>query len=209
MSDEKKKFFTIHRSKKDIVLNTILAIGFVLVLVGIHFCVRSFFTERDFKYYCSIAVLVLGSFFLYMTFAIKRHFVFVFTGFFLVLNGVLLMICIIPFIPVTLFNLWPLILVNAGVSLILSSLYRYKKVSSRMFFPSFILICLGFIFLLFSLHILPFTFKSFISRFWAYVLIFFGILLIIIFVVQRNSKEKFPYIKEGSELEEGEEVSGK
>ena len=95
-------------------------------------------------------------------------------------------------------ELWPVIVINAGLAFLVSDLFIYKKIRAVFLFPSVALFVLGIIFLLFSLHVFHISFAKFISVFWPIVLFVLGILLILVYGVQRINSEEFPYIKDDS-----------
>ena len=119
-------------------------------------------------------------------------------GFMLVFDSIFFALLNIELLHLNLKELWPVIVINAGLAFLVSDLFIYKKIRAVFLFPSVALFVLGIIFLLFSLHVFHISFAKFISVFWPIVLFVLGILLILVYGVQRINSEEFPYIKDDS-----------
>ncbi|MGN0730239.1 hypothetical protein [Treponema sp.] len=119
-------------------------------------------------------------------------------GFMLVFDSVFFALLNIEFLHLNLKELWPVIVINAGLAFLVSDLFIYRKIRTVFLFPSAALFILGVIFLLFSLHLFHISFVKFISVFWPIVLFVLGILLILVYGVQRMNGEEFPYMTDDS-----------
>ena len=58
-------------------------------------------------------------------------------------------------------------------------------------------------FLLFSMKIFKTEFKTVLQKFWPMILIFFGLVLVIVFLIQQSNKKNFPYLRDENEDGEG------
>ena len=106
---------------------------------------------------------------------LRKRSLYIALGFMLVFDSIFFALLNIELLHLNLKELWPVFL-----------------------FPSVALFVLGIIFLLFSLHVFHISFAKFISVFWPIVLFVLGILLILVYGVQRINSEEFPYIKDDS-----------
>ena len=106
-----------------------------------------------------------------------------FAGLFLVLTGLLLFFIRTKHIPYTLDALWPLVVVIGGVSLLVSSLFVYRRARISQVIPSVSLLLLGGCCLLFSLDIIQQPFLQFAGRWWPVLLIAAGFCLVILFFI--------------------------
>lgn len=119
------------------------------------------------------------------------------------INGII--ICLVNFniLDVTFKQIWPTFVVISGCSFLISDLFIYRRIRTSFLFPSIMLIFLGFTFLLFSMNVFNISFRKFISVFWPIILVVFGIILLIIYGIQRinNKQFQFPYMQDDT-LEE-------
>lgn len=129
---------------------------------------------------------------------LRKHSLYIALGFMLVFDSIFFALLNIELLHLNLKELWPVIVINAGLAFLVSDLFIYKKIRAVFLFPSVVLFVLGIIFLLFSLHVFHISFAKFISVFWPIVLFVLGILLILVYGVQRINSEEFPYIKDDS-----------
>ena len=98
-------------------------------------------------------------------------------------------------------QMWPFSLLVFGIMLIPADFIRYGRLRTVFLFPAFMFIGLGAIFLLFSMGVVPFSFRRFISQCWPLILVFLGIGLILIFIVQKRHNKDFPYMQDDSQGE--------
>lgn len=178
--------------------NFMLAFGFVLVLTGIFLLVkRSEHATRVFAFR-PVILLFAGAAVLFVAFAFTKNFNVIFLGILSMLMGVVFLIIDTHIVPFSFRELWPTIVIGSGVSLFLSFLYKYRRISSVFLFPSIMMLVLGTVFLMFSMHVFPFTFRHFITKWWPLLIIIGGASLIGIFLFQQSGNENFPYMEDDS-----------
>ena len=198
-NNKKPLFFKIPQNKYTLKANIYLAIGFVFVVSGVFLLVASFvepdkvFTIRAFVALCAGAVL------LFFAFAFTESGAFMFTGLVSVIFGVLSLLIDSSLISLTLKELWPILVIGCGVALIPSGLYTQRRIRSIYLFPAIMIICLGVIFLLFSLNVIKESFAGFMAKWWPVAFILGGIAIIAVFLVQQSKYNKIiPYMKDDS-----------
>ena len=175
------------------VLNLLLAAGFICILAGL--LIFSYFSARfvhDFPVF-SVLCMIAGAVFFYITLVWLKWASAFFAGLYLFFAGLLFTFIDFNVVESGLDLLWPLFAVFCGISLLLTCLFKHKKIRSVYGWPSALLIGLGVFFLLFSFHVFNFSLVSFISKWFPIILICFGALLVGIFVYQKNTKWFFPY----------------
>jgi hypothetical protein len=106
------------------------------------------------------------------------------------LVGSFLLLSALRFTQIRFSQWWPLLSVFAGLSLLPSGWYRYGKIRSRYLVPSAAFIVLGCLLLVFSLDIVRFSFKEFILNWWPLLVAFAGLILLLISLGTKNSKEE-------------------
>ena len=98
---------------------------------------------------------------------LRKRSLYIALGFMLVFDSIFFALLNIELLHLNLKELWPVIVINAGLAFLVSDLFIYKKIRAVFLFPSVALFVLG-------------------------------ILLILVYGVQRINSEEFPYIKDDS-----------
>jgi len=181
-----------------------LIIGIVILLTGVFLLAVKFSQTQDFFGWKAIFLTGTGAFLLYLSITVIKKGFCVFLGIFLFLFGVHILLLDVSILPFTFRETWPLTIIICGLALIPSGLYNLKRIRTIYLFPAVLMILMGTVFLLFSTHIIKSSFRHFISMWWPLILIFGGIWLIILFVVQQTHHEILPYMNDDS-LIEGED----
>lgn len=178
------------------VLNIILAAGVICILAGlllISYCSASF---REQVPVVGIFSMITGSVIFYISLVWLGWASFFFAGLYLFASGLLYTFIHAKVVESDLYQLWPLFVVFCGISLLFTCIFKHKKIRGVYLTPSVILVALGFIFMLFSFHVLHFSFVSFISKWFPVILICLGAILVGVFLYQKNSNLFFPYDKD-------------
>jgi len=202
---EKWRFFKIPQNKYTLKGNIYLAVGLVFIILGLLFLVGGVSEAEKIFALRPFIALCIGAIFCFCAFAFNQSGAFMFVGLSTVVYGVLALLTEQSVIHLTLMELWPIMVIGCGVSLLLSGLYSKRQIKSVYFFPSIMLICLGAIFLLFSLNIIDMSFVEFVGKWWPVLLIIGGLGLVALFLVQQSKYKKiFPYMEDDS-LVDGED----
>lgn len=122
-----------------------------------------------------------------ISFKMRRRSRNIFLSTFLILTGALLLCIASGLVPYSIFRLWPLLTVFAGLSLMPAGLHRYAGFRARFVVPSLLFIMLGVFFLVFSFRLVPFSFSRFILNWWPLLLVLAGALLMLVSLSARGS----------------------
>lgn len=172
------------------VLNILLAAGVALILAGlllISFTIGSIIPVK------SIVTMIFGSVIFYFALAVFHWATLFFSGLFLFGIGLFSTFVFSGMFPFASEHLWPIYVLLCGVCLILTCIFKHKKVRVVYLFPAILIEVLGVFFLLFSIDIIKISFAAFISRWFPLILIFLGGSLVVLFLCQRNFNDIFPY----------------
>lgn len=123
-------------------------------------------------------------------------------GLILLVDGLILGLVNLHLVPVTLRQIWPVFVIIAGVFFLASDLFVYRRLRTAFLFPSIMLIFLGAGFLVFSTDVFHVSFRKFISVFWPFVVVVFGIFLIVVYAMQRLNNNQFPYMQDDTLVED-------
>ncbi|WP_288603953.1 DUF5668 domain-containing protein [uncultured Treponema sp.] len=200
-SGGKRKFFVIPQTKETVRSNIILAVGFVLLLAGIALSLKKIFEGSNISIIRPVVLLAFGEICFFIAIAFTKSSLCVSLGLTAVVSAVLAFLMDIGVISLSIKQMWPFSLLVFGIMLIPADFIRYGRLRTVFLFPAFMFIGLGTIFLLFSMGVVPFSFRRFISQCWPLILVFLGIGLILIFIVQKRHNKDFPYMQDDSQGE--------
>ena len=116
-----------------------------------------------------------------------------FIGLYSVFSGFFFMIVGSGLVKQGIEGFWPVSIILAGISILLTGLTKDRRIRVSYLFPSVFLVGMGLYFLLFSLNLISMGFRKWISIFWPLFPIFLGICLIVLFLIQQNPASHFPY----------------
>ena len=131
-------------------------------------------------------LLFLGAlgFYLSMSGTVKKSVITL--GLFFTLTGALVLFIDVGIIPFVMNLLWPVILINAGLSLIFSFIVVHQKIKFSYVILAIFSLILGFIFLLFSLDIIVAPLINLVSQWWPVFFIIAGMGLILLFYIKKQ-----------------------
>lgn len=174
-------------------LNIILAAGFLLILAGL--LLISFFSSElieDFPF-LDVSIMILGAAVFYITLVWLKWASTFFIGLYIFACGLLFTFIDFNVVASGLNVLWPFFSVFGGICLFLTCIFKHGRVRGVYLWPSVILTALGGVFLLFSFHVIRWSFVGFISKWFPLILIVAGAVLVGIFIYQKKSGGFFPY----------------
>ncbi len=178
------------------VLNILLATGVILVLAGL-LLISKFSAGLGVELpTVSIMMMISGAVIFYLAMTFIHWAVLFFFGLLVFCMGLcttFVFAGILPFAPE---SLWPIGVLLSGLCLLLTCIFKHRKVRGVYLFPTILIEILGIIFLMFSLHVIKVPFSVFISKWGPIILIVAGASLIGVFLWQRNFNDFFPYDKD-------------
>ena len=183
--------------------NIILAVGIFSILIGI-LLLGLFSSELSFRNFFlrPTLLLLLGAVTIYISLVSTRYPLFTFSGMFFCCAGVLFLLIDAKLVKSSVEQLWPILVIMSGIFLFPSCYLRSKKITSSYVVPAVCLVCLGLLFLLFSMDIIKTPLRTFAARWWPFVLIIFGIGLVILFFLSQYQKSPFSLTEEDDEDED-------
>ncbi len=122
----------------------------------------------------------------------QRKSLYLFTGMLLSSLWLVFLLLDSQIIPYTMSQVWPVVVILSGVILLFVAIIRYRYLPISLLLSAIVLICMGVLFLLFSLNIVVESFTEFASRWWPMLFILFGLFLILLFIyMKHHEKEKW------------------
>ncbi len=178
------------------VLNILLAAGVIFILAGLLLISRfsvGFASELPSG---SIATMFVGAVIFYIAMTLIHWAVFFFLGLLVFCIGLCMTFVFSGVLPFSPEHFWPIAVILCGISLMLTCIFKHRKIRGVYLFPSILIEILGLVFLLFSLDVIKISFSAFMAKWGPFVLIVAGIALVGVFFWQRNFNDFFPYDKD-------------
>ncbi len=173
---------------KNIKINIVLIIGLALIFTGI-LLLTGYFAKnpQSVLLFRGVILFILGAFILFFELMSSKKTWLMFISVVLMLISVVLVMIDVGFLPLGLKNMWPSFIIIFGVSLILFSFYKAKKLKAVYFIPGLTIIFFGVFFMFFSLGIIKTSFVSLASKLWPLLLVICGGALITIYFIQHHN----------------------
>ena len=178
------------------VLNLLLATGVVLIIAGLLLISRFSAGFGVALPVGSITTMIFGAVIFYVAMTLVHWAVFFFLGllvFFMGLCMTFVFTNVLPFGPE---HLWPIAVLLCGICLLLTCVFKHRKLRGVYLTPSILIELLGFFFLLFSMKVIKVPFSVFMAKWGPLLLVLAGVALVGIFFWQRNFNDFFPYDKD-------------
>ena len=176
------------------VLNALLAAGMILIIVGLLLISR--FSIGESLPFAPIATMIFGALIFYLAMTAIHWAAVFFLGLLIFFFGLCMTFVFTNVVPFGSEHLWPIAVILSGICLVLTCIFKHRKVRGVYLFPAILIEVLGFVFLLFSFNIIKISFSSFVGKWGPFVLIFAGVALVALFFWQRNFNDFFPYDKD-------------
>ena len=178
------------------VLNLLLAAGVLLIIAGLLLISRFSAGFGVALPVGSITTMIFGAVIFYVAMTLVHWAVFFFLGllvFFMGLCMTFVFTNVLPFGPE---HLWPIAVLLCGICLLLTCVFKHRKIRGVYFFPTVLIEVLGGVFLLFSTKVIKVSLLVFIAKWGPLLLVLSGAALVGIFFWQRNFNDFFPYDKD-------------
>lgn len=190
--------------KFKLIKNIVPGIGLILIVMGIFFLVAQ--SNKAIKVFAvkPFLLIVFGATMIYLGMTFLKKGLYIFIGLSSTMLGVLSLLLEAKILPYNSTQIWPIIIIIFGISLMPAGIYNFKRLRSIYLFPAITMILLGIFFMLFSLNLVKISFAEFFIKWWPLLLLISGILLVGVFFVQQILKKDFPYMEDDS-LEDGDE----
>jgi len=199
-ADENKKPSGGRSSQKKLPLKAhiVLSAGLLLIVAGLFLMVNNSDNATRVFVLRPVLILLVGLLFLYFGIAFTSSSSLLFFGVFFVFVGGVFLLMDTGVIRYSLKEIWPTIVIGSGLALFPAGLYRLRRIRTVYLFPAIMLVGFGIVFLLFSMHVFPFTFGEFITKWWPLFIMLGGASLVITFFVQQANGKNFPYMEDDS-----------
>jgi len=166
----------------------VFIIGLFLMILGITFLVGSLENTSRITVFLSFLLVIAGAIFAMLAINLNKRASYLFFASFFLMAGIFLFLSALDVIPLPFSRAWPLLSVFSGFALLPAGWRRYGGFRPSYFVSSCAFVILGCVLLVFSLRMVPFSFKTFIQAWWPLLFVFGGITLALISLGGRRSE---------------------
>ena len=189
--------------KKRITARIIFIIGLSLMILGLTFLfgfLEGTFREGVFRIetsreetrqvyvFLSFLLVVGGAFFAVLAIRLNKSAIYLFFASFFLMAGIFLFLSALRIVSLPFYRAWPLLSIFSGLALFPVGWRRSRGFRPRYIVSSCAFIILGFVLLIFSLKIAPFSFKFFIQAWWPLLFLLGGLTLVLTSLSTRGEK---------------------
>ena len=168
--------------------------GFSFMILGITFLLGSLENTSRISVFLSFLLVLTGAFFAVLAIKLNKRSSYLFFGSFFLMAGVFLFLSALGIIPLSFSRAWPLLSVFSGLALLPVGWRRHGGFSTRYFVSSCAFVILGCVLLVFSLKVVPFSFKHFILAWWPLLFVLGGLTLVLISLGVRSNQGSLPRV---------------
>ena len=168
--------------------DVILGAGILLIVAGIALlCCITLDVQPNMLIAIPVCIIAAGVALLIFSYARIKAIWRLFLGYFLTAAGLFALVVCFSSLSLSMLKLWPVFVILCGISYGVASFQIRRKLYVSIIVPAVMLVCLGSLFLCFSLGIIGISFRYFVSRWWPSFLVLLGIVLIMIYVYMQHS----------------------
>jgi hypothetical protein len=178
------------RFERKIVAKISFFIGLLLMLLGVASLLGTISGASRFSVLISFLVVIIGAIFAVIAVKLNNRSIYFFIAAFLLQMGFFLFLSSLHIFPFSFSEMWPLLSVFAGISLIIAGWHRYGKLRPWYMVPAIVFVILGSILLMFSFDVIPFSFVHFVLNWWPLLLVLAGLILFLVSLGTKNKLEE-------------------
>jgi hypothetical protein len=160
--------------------------GLFLMFLGSAFLIGSLTGISRISVLVSFMFVIAGFLFAFLAIALNKRSLYLFFAAFFLLVGLFLFLFSLKIIPVSFSQAWPLISVFSGMALIPAGWHRYGALRSRYTVPAIAFVALGSVLMIFSFHMVPFSFTRFVLDWWPLLVVLAGLILVLVSLGTKN-----------------------
>jgi hypothetical protein len=175
-----------HALRRRITARFIFIAGLLLMLLGIAFLLATIEGSSRFSVLIAFLLVIIGCGCAVLAIKLNKRSLYLFFAAFFMLVGFFLFLSAFRILPFSFSQSWPLLSVFSGLALLPAGWHRYGTLRSRYLVPSLAFVLLGCLLLVFSLRIVPFSFRHFMLNWWPLLLALAGLILVLISLGTRN-----------------------
>lgn len=159
------------------------------MVLGISFLLGSLEQTSKISVFLAFLLVVAGAFCAVFAIRLSKRSSYLFFASLFFMAGVFLFLSSLGIIALPLSRSWPLLSVFSGLALLPVGWRRYGGFNTRYFVSSCAFVALGCVLLVFSLRMVPFSFRSFIYTWWPLLFILGGITLVLSSMASRYNPD--------------------
>ena len=166
----------------------VFIIGLFLMLLGITFLFGSLEGTSPIWVFGGFLLVVLGAVCAVFAIILNKKSSYLFFASFFLMAGIFLLFSALGIIALPFSSAWPLLSVISGLALLPVGWRRHGGFTTRYFVSSCAFVALGCVLFIFSLKVVPFSFRQFIYDWWPLLLVFGGLTLVLTSLGSRNNR---------------------
>ena len=180
----------------------VFSAGLFLMILGITFLLASTGRSSKMSVFFAFLLVVAGAICAVVAIRLSKRSIYLFFASLFLMAGIFILLSILGIIPLPVARAWPLLSVFSGLALLPVGWRRCGGFSKRYFVSSIAFVVLGGFLLVFSLRMVPISFRQFIYTYWPLLLIIGGITLALTSLVARSNSGENPEKNSGAEEQE-------
>ena len=164
--------------------------GIFFMILGITFLLGSLENTSTVSVFLAFLLLFTGGLFAIFAIKLNKRSTYLFFASFLMMSGIFLFLSALGIVTLPFSRAWPMLSIFSGLALLPVGWRRHGGFRPSYFVSSCALVGLGCVLMVFSLRIIPFSFRSFIYAWWPMLLVLGGLTLILISLSPKGERKE-------------------
>ena len=160
------------------------------MILGVSFLLGALEGASGISIFLAFLLVVAGAFCAVVAVRLNKRPVYLFFASIFMMTGIFLFLSALGIITVPFFQAWPLLSVFSGLALLPMGLRRHGTLRMHYIVSSCAFVALGAAFMIFSLRLVPFSFRYFIYHWWPMLILFGGLTLVLISIGRPKGRPK-------------------
>lgn len=173
---------------RKVTANVVFVVGLLLMILGVSFLLGVLEGASRISVFVAFLLVIAGAFCAVFAVRLNKRPAYLFFAALFMMTGFFLFLSALGIIDLPIARAWPLLSVFSGLALIPMGWRRSGTLRMRYIVASAAFVILGCTLLVFSLRIVPFSFRQFIYNWWPLFLLFGGLNLVLISLGSRESE---------------------
>ena len=168
--------------------NLVFVVGLFLMILGISFLLGVLEGASRISVFFAFLLVIAGAVCAVVAVRLNKRSAYLFLASIFTMTGLFLFLSTLGIINIPFVRAWPLLSVFTGLALLPMGLRRHGTLRKRYIVSSCAFVLLGSALMIFSLRLVPFSFRDFIYHWWPLLILFGGITLVLMSLGRRRSE---------------------
>jgi len=163
--------------------------GIFFMVLGITFLIGSLEHTSKISVFIAFSLLVAGGSCAVLAIKLNKRPIYLFFASLFMMAGLFLFLTALEVVTLPLSRAWPLLSIFSGLALLPVGWRSHGRINPRYLVSSCAFVLLGFLLMIFSLRLIPYSFMSFVHTWWPMLFLLGGLTLVLITISAKGERK--------------------